>query len=561
MKVAAQLRAIALLTLREAVRRKTFLVLVFFAVAVLSSMTFFASVDPESRLRLLEMWSLRATVFFAALVAIFLGAFTLPGDFEEKRIQVIATKPVTKSTFLLGRYLGMALTVAIFVGVMGLVSLGFLKTVKWIEGDAVPDLRARPIVSTETMEGIGRLEEYKLDTTLLRTVGQVPGTLFWRFQDLPPGTNRIGGMISIDNPFFPDRSTGRTRFLFTGAPGKSHEEERTLRVDTPFDFEFPSDLIEKGFPLQIAVTPAQGDLRLEARQDSVRVGGLAATRFLAQGSARQLESPPRLQTQGWAKSALSWKFERPESNDHPDPVPGRFRVSVDSIQGRFRFTGPARVVVRTADGARHVEREIFAKSNEWTGFTFPRAFLDSGQDIVVSLVTGDDDMRISGRSSSCQLFEKDESFSWNILKGFALIYGWILLILTVTVTASSVLSAPVSVLAGVVVLLVGATHGFVAKGVKDFDRSLVRYYEAEKRGEKARTPENYPPWVLEYSRTGSRIALFLFPDSSHFDFSSFLLEDLAVRGTDLWNAWKAVFSRIVILLLLAVVAMINKDFG
>ena len=98
MKIAGQLWAIATLTLREAVRRKTFLVLVFFAVALLSSMTFLASVDPSSRLRLLEMWSLRATVFFAALVAIFLGAFTLPHDFEEKRIHVVATKPVSKST-------------------------------------------------------------------------------------------------------------------------------------------------------------------------------------------------------------------------------------------------------------------------------------------------------------------------------------------------------------------------------------------------------------------------------------------------------------------------------
>ena len=50
MKVIGQLSAIALLTLREAVRRKTFLVLIIFAVALLSSMTFFASVDPSSRI-------------------------------------------------------------------------------------------------------------------------------------------------------------------------------------------------------------------------------------------------------------------------------------------------------------------------------------------------------------------------------------------------------------------------------------------------------------------------------------------------------------------------------
>ncbi len=561
MKIAGQLWAIALLTLRKPVRRKTFLPLIFFAVAVLSSMTFFASVDPASRLRLLEMWSLRATVFFAALVAIFLGAFTLPADFEEKHIHVITTKPVGKSTFLLGRYLGMAVTVAIFVAIMGLISLAFLKTVKWVEGDSIPDLRARPIVSAEMLEGLGRVEQYTPDPDLHRTTGQVPGTLVWLFHDLPVEANRLEGRLGIRNNFFPDQGNGTVRFQIIGAGGKSQEEEKKLRNHEPFHLVFPRNLVEKGSPLQVSITPAQGDIQLDADQDSIRILGRAATRFGSEGSTTKLESPPRLQAQSWARSALSWKFENMDADRFPEFISGRIRVNINPLKSLFRSIGPARIVIWTSDGTRHVQENLFTKSNEWTDFSFPRTCIESGQEIRVALVAGDDDMRLAGRTTSCQLFEKDESFSWNFLKGFILVYCWILLILTVTVVASSLVSGPVSVLTGIVVLVVGSGYGFATEAVRDVDRSLVRYYEAERQGEKARTPEDFPPWLLEYSRTGSRIALFIFPDARDFDFSSFLLSDLAVQGPDLWRAFKALLSRVVILLLLGVVVMMYKDFG
>lgn len=170
-------------------------------------------------------------------------------------------------------------------------------------------------------------------------------------------------------------------------------------------------------------------------------------------------------------------------------------------------------------------------------------------------------MRITGRPSSCELFQADEWFAWNFMKGLLLVYCWVLLILTATVVASTLVSGPLSVLAGIMVLLVGSSYGFVTKAVKDVDRTLVRYYNAQEKGEIARTPDNIPPWLLEYSRTGSRIALLLFPDYRNFDFSQFLLEDLAVRKTDIAKALQELFSRLVILLFLGLIVMMYKDFG
>jgi hypothetical protein len=52
----------------EAVRRKAFVLLLFFGAAIVSSATFFPAIDAESRLRLIEVWSVRASLLFAVIV-------------------------------------------------------------------------------------------------------------------------------------------------------------------------------------------------------------------------------------------------------------------------------------------------------------------------------------------------------------------------------------------------------------------------------------------------------------------------------------------------------------
>ena len=561
MRFTGQLWAIAHLTVREAIRRKLFLVLIVFAVALLSSMTFFSSVDPSSRLRLLEMWSLRATVFFAALVAIFFGAFTLPGDFEEKRIHMVTTKPVGKSTFLLGRYFGMAFTVALFVAIMGAISLSFLGTVKWVQGDRIPPLRARPIVSTTSLNSFGQAEVYRPDPNLRRTTGQPTGRLIWQFQDLPEQANDIEGVLSVENSFFPNKKTALVTLTLTGAAGKTHQEEKELMDRAPFSWPIPPGLIEKGLPFQVSLAPAEGEVWLEGTDHSIRIKEKTAKQFFAQGSVQKKEAPPRLQAQGWAKSALVWEFASLKKEDFSEQISGRIRINIDPLQTLFRFTGPTRIIVQTKEGQHRTEELVFAKANEWTDFSFPRSVLEAKKPVYITMVAGDADMRITGRPISCELFRKDESFSWNFAKGFFLIYCWVLLILTVTVTASTLVSGPLSILTGILVLVIGSSYGFVTKAVKDVDRTLVRHYAAQERGEVSRTPDNIPPWVLEYSRTGSRIALNIFPDYRIFDFSPFLLEDLAVGKSDLEKALQSLFTRLILLLLLGLVVMMYKDFG
>jgi hypothetical protein len=155
MSALGRIWAISKMTLLEARRRKVFTILLLFGVALLSSILFFPSVDDmDSRLRLIEVWSLRASALFTAIVGLFLAGFSLPTDFEQKRIYMIVTKPVSKSFVFLGRYAGYVLLLAVFIGSMGLITILFLRTVSLFSGEKFK-LAAYPRVSAENLSHAG----------------------------------------------------------------------------------------------------------------------------------------------------------------------------------------------------------------------------------------------------------------------------------------------------------------------------------------------------------------------------------------------------------------------
>src|SRR5579872_290642 len=156
-----RLWAIAAMTLLEASRRKVFAILLLFGLALMSSVLFFPSIEVEARLRLIEVWALRASAIFTAIVGLFLAGFSLPQDFETKRIYLVVTKPVSKPIVFLGRYIGFAMLLGVFILTMGVVISLFLRTVKAFSGRRFPALVAYPRLRADDFGSPGgtKLEE------------------------------------------------------------------------------------------------------------------------------------------------------------------------------------------------------------------------------------------------------------------------------------------------------------------------------------------------------------------------------------------------------------------
>ncbi len=424
----ARLWAVARMTLLEASRRKVFAILLVFTAALLSSAAFFPSVSMEGRLRLVETWSLRAASLFTAIVALFLAGFSLPGDFEQKRIYLLVTKPVSKGVIFLGRFVGFALLLAVFVGAMGLVTLAFIRSVQLFAGPSFPALVAYP-----------------------------------------------------------------------------------RRVPSGFEGRGPAPALEAG---------AAKDVRFH--------GG-----------------------------TLVWTFDGLGRGDFPDPFRLETRLTVGSaLAGQDRFEGTLLIRAVGPGGAVHeVRRRV--NTNEERTHPMPAGVIGPGGALRIEVEIQEPDGFVSGERGSVALYQKSASFELNFLKGLGLVLLQSLIVLSLTLMASTFVSAPMSVLLGILLYLVGAMHGFVAEGARDIDHSLALLAREKSR----RTPEELPPWALKTSAFVSRIALRAFPDFDDFDFSRWLLKDRAVGGRDLGAAALLALPRVAVLLLVGFVVMIFKDYG
>ena len=114
---------VATTTFQEAIRRKWMSALLGFAVVMLGVSTFFTWMQPGSEQKFLRDYGLGFTVIITLIAAVFLGVALIPPEIERRTIFTILSKPVTRLEFLVGKYLGLMLTLALNLLVMSTIFL------------------------------------------------------------------------------------------------------------------------------------------------------------------------------------------------------------------------------------------------------------------------------------------------------------------------------------------------------------------------------------------------------------------------------------------------------
>jgi ABC-type transport system involved in multi-copper enzyme maturation permease subunit len=133
---------IGLNTFREAIRNKVLYSLLFFAVLVIVSSLAFGALSVHEEVRLTTDLGLAGMSLFSILIAIFVGVNLLYKELERKTIYSLVPKPIRRSQFVLGKFVGMMLTLAIQVAVMAAV----LSVVLVLQGSAPTAAVARSVV-------------------------------------------------------------------------------------------------------------------------------------------------------------------------------------------------------------------------------------------------------------------------------------------------------------------------------------------------------------------------------------------------------------------------------
>ncbi len=115
--------ALAKNSFREELRRKILYVFLFASIVIILSSRFFNFLAPSQESKIIIDMGLAAILFFGMLIAIFSCGQMIPAEIERKTIIAIFSKPVRKFEFILGKFLGGVLVVALNFFLMSLVFL------------------------------------------------------------------------------------------------------------------------------------------------------------------------------------------------------------------------------------------------------------------------------------------------------------------------------------------------------------------------------------------------------------------------------------------------------
>lgn len=122
-----QLRAIAGNTFREAIRDRILYNLVLFVLIITASAILLGELTDGQEARTIVNIGLNAMLLFGVFIAIFVGVGLVSKEIEKRTVYAIFSKPVRRGEFIIGKYLGLCLTLLVNVVVMGIgVSLALL---------------------------------------------------------------------------------------------------------------------------------------------------------------------------------------------------------------------------------------------------------------------------------------------------------------------------------------------------------------------------------------------------------------------------------------------------
>lgn len=116
-------RAIALNTFREAIRDRVLYLLLFFAGVALIFSRLLALLTVGDRAKIIVDVGLGSLALFGTLMAILMGTGLVYKEIDKRTIYTLLAKPIQRWQFLLGKFFGLILTLAVMLVLMSLLFL------------------------------------------------------------------------------------------------------------------------------------------------------------------------------------------------------------------------------------------------------------------------------------------------------------------------------------------------------------------------------------------------------------------------------------------------------
>jgi Cu-processing system permease protein len=122
---------IAANTFLETVRNHILYLVLFFALALIVLSVFVADWSVFARVQVMQDFGLATMSIAGLLLAVFIGVGLLGKEMSQKTLYHVITKPVSRSVFVCGKFLGLFSTMVCTFAVMSVI---FLATLHWLGG-------------------------------------------------------------------------------------------------------------------------------------------------------------------------------------------------------------------------------------------------------------------------------------------------------------------------------------------------------------------------------------------------------------------------------------------
>jgi Cu-processing system permease protein len=122
---------IATNTLRETVRNNVLYLVLFFVVALIVVSVFVADWSVFARVQVMQDFGLATMSIAGLLLAVFIGVGLLGREVSQKTVYHVITKPVSRSTFVCGKFFGLFAALVLTFAVMAIF---FLATLYFLGG-------------------------------------------------------------------------------------------------------------------------------------------------------------------------------------------------------------------------------------------------------------------------------------------------------------------------------------------------------------------------------------------------------------------------------------------
>lgn len=132
--ISKKILIIAKNTLTETIRERILYATLAFAALTIAATLLAGSISLGQDMRVIQTFGLTALLVFLLVIAVFTGSQILHRESDRRTIYLTLSKPVTRETFYLGKFIGICSVILVCATVMGVIFIALL----WTKGSAFP---------------------------------------------------------------------------------------------------------------------------------------------------------------------------------------------------------------------------------------------------------------------------------------------------------------------------------------------------------------------------------------------------------------------------------------